>query len=166
EKTYPQDVRGVFRVFVAAGQVIRQAQRRNDAGEAAQIVVISNAVDLWIPFAVAADVWSPTGFVRVWPPIRRLAHVVVLVSARWRHALVHDRDRAEREPLARLFLERGGRPFQVRAAAGNPVGRPGEMGTVEQEKGARPGRLHSAGRDEQSGNSCYNERDRRSHFYP
>src|SRR5206468_13021769 len=57
---------------------------------ARRIIVI---LCLWITPAVSADIRQPVRRARIGPPIRREAHVIVLVPTRWNTLLLRDRER-------------------------------------------------------------------------
>ena len=74
-----------------AEKVIRQRKRVSPRDHSVHILVIRNLLNFWIRLSIASDVWQSIWFVRVWPPVRREAHVVVLIPAGRTHGFVQDR---------------------------------------------------------------------------
>ena len=71
-----------LRVVFAASEVEREREREGSSGEALEIGAISDLVDRRVPLAVPADVRFAVRFGRIRPPVRRLAHVVMLIATR------------------------------------------------------------------------------------
>src|ERR1051325_346627 len=67
--------------------------------------MIGNLVDLGIAFAVAANVGQAVLFVWIGPEVRSLAHIIVLVSARRRYGLIHNRKGSSGERFIGIALQ-------------------------------------------------------------
>ena len=136
---------GVRRILLSSRAGIRQRQRRDRVSEPSEIVAVGDPVDLWIALAVLADVRLAIRLRRIRPPVRRLAHVVVLVAAGRRDRLVHHGHRRDGERLLRVLVERRDRGLDRRVALLAARTHVAHVRPVEQQR-RRSRRLESARR--------------------
>src|SRR5581483_2654187 len=105
QKERAQELRRLCGVCFVALEIICEGERLNGRLHAIEICRVSNLSDLRIAFPVATNVRETVGLRGVWPEVRRLAHVVMHVTARWRHSFVDDRKRTFMQGFVGIALQ-------------------------------------------------------------
>jgi hypothetical protein len=145
EEPDAKEPRGVLRVFFPAGEVIGERERGHRPVEPPEIFAIGDPLDLGVPLTVSADVRSAIWPGRVRPPVRRLAHVVVLVAARRRHLLVHHGHRRDLERAVRFCFEFSQRALELWFSPAQAVTHAFHMRAVDRQELQRLERHRRAG---------------------